>query len=125
MLHHERGVFQRRPRVRVSQLRLSLHVATRSRPGARSGGRSTGGCGEKRSRGRRRYVCGRLCIRFAGGHGGFPIIGSPDDVANELAQISADGFDGYAFSFVNYADELPFFAAEVLPRLERRGLRAP
>jgi dimethylsulfone monooxygenase len=66
----------------------------------------------------------QLRIRFAGGHGGFPIIGSPDDVANELAQISADGFDGYAFSFVNYVDELPFFAAEVLPRLERLGLRA-
>ncbi|HXP92823.1 MAG TPA: LLM class flavin-dependent oxidoreductase [Candidatus Binatia bacterium] len=65
----------------------------------------------------------QLRIRYAGGHGGFPIIGSPDDVASELAQISADGFDGYAFSFVNYVDELPFFAAEVLPRLERLGVR--
>jgi alkanesulfonate monooxygenase SsuD/methylene tetrahydromethanopterin reductase-like flavin-dependent oxidoreductase (luciferase family) len=67
----------------------------------------------------------QLRIRYAGGHGGFPIIGSPDDVAAELAQISADGFDGYAFSFVNYVAELPFFAAEVLPRLERLGVREP
>jgi FMNH2-dependent dimethyl sulfone monooxygenase len=67
----------------------------------------------------------QLRIRYAGGHGGFPLIGSPDDVAAELAQISADGFDGYAFSFVNYVAELPFFAAEVLPRLVRLGVRAP
>lgn len=67
----------------------------------------------------------QLRIRYAGGHGGFPIIGSPDDVAAELASISADGFDGYAFSFVNYADELPFFRDEVLPRLERLGVREP
>jgi alkanesulfonate monooxygenase SsuD/methylene tetrahydromethanopterin reductase-like flavin-dependent oxidoreductase (luciferase family) len=65
----------------------------------------------------------KLRIRYAGGHGGYPIIGSPDDVAAELAQISADGFDAYAFSFVNYLAELPYFAAEVLPRLERLGVR--
>jgi hypothetical protein len=28
-------------------------------------------------------------------------------------------------SFVNYLDELPYFCAEVLPRLERLGLRCP
>jgi dimethylsulfone monooxygenase len=27
-------------------------------------------------------------------------------------------------SFVNYVDELPYFCAEVLPRLARAGLRA-
>ena len=65
----------------------------------------------------------KLRVRYAGGHGGYPIIGSPDDVAAELAQISADGFDAYAFSFVNYLAELPYFAAEVLPRLQRLGVR--
>ena len=33
------------------------------------------------------------------------------------------GFDGIGFSFVNFLDELPYFADEVLPRLERLGLR--
>jgi dimethylsulfone monooxygenase len=70
-------------------------------------------------------IVAQLRIRLAGGHGGFPIIGSPDDVASELAKISEAGFDGYAFSFVNFVDELPYFAAEVLPRLERLGVRAP
>jgi alkanesulfonate monooxygenase SsuD/methylene tetrahydromethanopterin reductase-like flavin-dependent oxidoreductase (luciferase family) len=64
-------------------------------------------------------------IRFAAGHGGFPMVGDPDDVANTLAQISEAGFAGMCFSFVNYLDEFPFFRDEVLPRLERLGLREP
>jgi hypothetical protein len=28
-------------------------------------------------------------------------------------------------SFFNYADELPYFAQEVLPRLEAKGVRVP
>jgi alkanesulfonate monooxygenase SsuD/methylene tetrahydromethanopterin reductase-like flavin-dependent oxidoreductase (luciferase family) len=53
----------------------------------------------------------------------FPIIGTPDDVARELARVSAAGFDGLALGFVNYLAELPYFRDEVLPRLERMGLR--
>ncbi len=62
---------------------------------------------------------------YARGMGGLPLIGDPDMVAAELAAISAAGFDGIAISFINYLDELPFFRAEVLPRLERLGLRHP
>jgi dimethylsulfone monooxygenase len=42
-----------------------------------------------------------------------------------LAKISAAGFAGttITFTFVNYVNELPFFVAEVLPRLEANGLR--
>jgi alkanesulfonate monooxygenase SsuD/methylene tetrahydromethanopterin reductase-like flavin-dependent oxidoreductase (luciferase family) len=57
------------------------------------------------------------------GQSGFPMIGSPDDVAQELSRISAAGFDGIGFSFVNYLNELPYFAQEVLPRLQELGLR--
>ena len=39
-------------------------------------------------------------------------------------KVSAAGFAGMCFSFVNYLDEFPFFRDEVLPRLERMGLRA-
>jgi len=61
--------------------------------------------------------------RFAGGNGVFPIIGSPDTVADTLAAISGAGFDGTTVAFVNYTDELPYFCQEVLPRLEAKGLR--
>lgn len=67
----------------------------------------------------------RASIRagYAKGMGGLPIVGSPDTVAREIAEIAAAGFNGMALSFVNYLDELPFFRDEVLPRLERHGLR--
>ena len=61
--------------------------------------------------------------RIAVGHGGAPIVGDPDDVAAGLAQLHAAGFAGFAFSFVNYITEFPYFRDEVLPRLERMGLR--
>ncbi len=56
---------------------------------------------------------------------GFPIVGTPDAVAALLARVSEAGFDGIALGLVNYLDELPYFCEEVLPRLERAGLRRP
>ncbi len=57
------------------------------------------------------------------GQSGFTIVGTPDVVADALAGISRAGFTGIGFSFVNYLTELPYFAAEVLPRLQKMGLR--
>ncbi|MDF3280774.1 MULTISPECIES: LLM class flavin-dependent oxidoreductase [unclassified Gordonia (in: high G+C Gram-positive bacteria)] len=62
--------------------------------------------------------------RFAAGHGTCPLIGSPDDVAAQIAQFADAGFDGITMSFVDYISELEYFAAEVLPRLEKMGVRA-
>ena len=56
--------------------------------------------------------------------GGYPFVGTPDRIAEELADLSRAGVRGIAFSLVNYLDELPFFRDEVLPRLERMGVRA-
>src|ERR1700730_318706 len=55
--------------------------------------------------------------------GGFPFVGTPDRVAQGLADISKAGMRGIAVSFVNYLDELPYFADEVLPRLVKLGVR--
>lgn len=67
----------------------------------------------------------RLRNHQANGMGGLPLIGDPDAVAEQLAQLAAAGLTGIAVSFVNYLDELPFFCDEVLPRLARAGLRQP
>ena len=48
----------------------------------------------------------------------------PDRIAQILADLSHAGVRGIGFSFVNYLKELPFFCDEVLPRLERMGVRA-
>jgi len=62
-------------------------------------------------------------LRQAAGYGSYPVVGDPDKVAGELAKISALGFAGVAAGLVNYLDEFPLIRNEVLPRLERLGLR--
>jgi dimethylsulfone monooxygenase len=61
--------------------------------------------------------------QYAQGMGGLPIVGDPDDVAAQLADLSKAGLTGIAISLVNYIDELPYFVDEVCGRLERMGLR--
>jgi FMNH2-dependent dimethyl sulfone monooxygenase len=56
--------------------------------------------------------------------GAYCAVGDPDSVADELARLHAVGFDGLAINFVDYLRDLPYVAQEVLPRLERKGLRS-
>ena len=63
--------------------------------------------------------------RFAAGHGGYPLVGTPDQIADKLEKLSATGLTGTTLAFVNYAKEFPYFRDEVLPRLEKKGLRNP
>ncbi len=55
--------------------------------------------------------------------GGYPFVGTPDKVAEELAVISQAGVRGIGLSFVNYLNEVPYFCDEVLPRLQHAGVR--
>ena len=55
--------------------------------------------------------------------GGYPFVGTPDKVAQDLAGFSHAGLRGIAVSFVDYLGELPYFCAEVLPRLAALGVR--
>ena len=61
--------------------------------------------------------------QYAQGMGGLPIVGDPDHVAAQLADLSKAGLTGIGISLVNYIDELPYFVDEVCGRLERMGLR--
>jgi alkanesulfonate monooxygenase SsuD/methylene tetrahydromethanopterin reductase-like flavin-dependent oxidoreductase (luciferase family) len=56
--------------------------------------------------------------------GGYPFVGTPDRIAEELTIISQAGVRGIGLSFVNYLAEVPYFCDEVLPRLQRAGVRA-
>ena len=62
--------------------------------------------------------------QYTEGMGGLSIVGDPDRVARQLADLSRAGLTGIAVSGVNYLAELPYFCAEVLPRLERMGVRS-
>jgi alkanesulfonate monooxygenase SsuD/methylene tetrahydromethanopterin reductase-like flavin-dependent oxidoreductase (luciferase family) len=63
--------------------------------------------------------------RFISGGGTFPVIGSYDEVAATLKRLSDAGLDGMALASVNYVQEMPVIRDELLPRLERLGLRQP
>jgi alkanesulfonate monooxygenase SsuD/methylene tetrahydromethanopterin reductase-like flavin-dependent oxidoreductase (luciferase family) len=65
-----------------------------------------------------------LMYRYCGGHGSYPLVGTPDDVAEGMRRMAEAGFAGATIAFVDYAAEFPYFCAEVMPRLERLGLRA-
>jgi alkanesulfonate monooxygenase SsuD/methylene tetrahydromethanopterin reductase-like flavin-dependent oxidoreductase (luciferase family) len=66
----------------------------------------------------------RLKERLISGVGTYPVVGSFDAVAATFAEMSAAGLDGIALGLVNYVNDLPALRDEVLPRLERLGLRA-
>lgn len=55
--------------------------------------------------------------------GALPLVGTPDDIAAELAKLHSIGLAGASVSFLNYLTEIPYFIQEVLPRLARAGLR--
>ena len=71
--------------------------------------------------GMQEYVARRNALAM--GWAGLPIVGDPDFVAGQLAAYSNAGLTGLAVTLIHFTDELPFFRDEVLPRLERMGLR--
>ena len=65
-------------------------------------------------------------LDYAGAYPGvYPFVGTPDDIADEMARMCQAGLAGCTIAFVDYLKEIPYFLAEVLPRLERLGVREP
>lgn len=62
---------------------------------------------------------------FAVGHGGYQLVGTPEQVADGITNLHNAGFGGTTLSFFNYVEEFPYFRDNVLPILEERGIRAP
>lgn len=63
--------------------------------------------------------------RALAGFGGAHFVGSPEQIVEKLKAFSDAGTDGAAISFINYNDDVRFFAREVMPLLEQAGLRKP
>jgi dimethylsulfone monooxygenase len=62
---------------------------------------------------------------FIAGHGGYPLVGTAGQIADELCKLADIGVDGCLISWVDYKNELEQWNAEVLPLLEQSGLRQP
>ena len=61
--------------------------------------------------------------RMATGHGGFPLVGTPEQVADGITQLHHVGFRGTTLSSLDYVKEFPYFRDTVLPILSGRGIR--
>ena len=61
--------------------------------------------------------------RFILGWGGYPIIGTPEHVVDELRAISGAGMDGVILGFLDYYEEMAYFDKRVMPLLKQAGLR--
>jgi len=66
-----------------------------------------------------------LRTRFAAGFGGFPLVGTAERIFERLNMLSSAGLDGVLLTWVDYADGVERFNRDVLPLLERAGLRQP
>jgi dimethylsulfone monooxygenase len=62
---------------------------------------------------------------FIAGWGGYPLIGTPEQVTDQLLKLSGTGIDGTLVSMVDYNQELPYWNERMMPLLEQAGLRKP
>jgi FMNH2-dependent dimethyl sulfone monooxygenase len=62
---------------------------------------------------------------FIAGWGGYPLVGSPIRVADEIGKLAQAGLDGALISWPRYEEGLKRFIAEVMPLTEQAGLRRP
>lgn len=64
-------------------------------------------------------------LHLRAGYGGYPLVGTAEDIAERLNELSEIGVTGVSLSFVDFVDGLERFNADVMPKLEAGGLRKP
>jgi FMNH2-dependent dimethyl sulfone monooxygenase len=55
--------------------------------------------------------------------GNLEVIGSPEEVVDQFLKLKAAGIDGLQLSFYDFAPDLEFFGARILPLMKQAGLR--
>jgi alkanesulfonate monooxygenase SsuD/methylene tetrahydromethanopterin reductase-like flavin-dependent oxidoreductase (luciferase family) len=61
--------------------------------------------------------------RFIAGWGGYPVVGTAEQVTEQLADLNEAGMQGMIFGLVDYNEELEYFGENVMPLLRQAGLR--
>ena len=62
---------------------------------------------------------------FIAGHGGYGLVGTAEQITDELCKLADLGVDGCLISWVDYKNELAHWNRAVLPLIEQAGLRRP
>lgn len=65
----------------------------------------------------------RLGERFIAGWGGYPLVGTPEQVVEKMQKIHDMGIEGVILSWLDYHEELKYFGQRVMPLLREAGLR--
>jgi len=61
--------------------------------------------------------------RFIAGWGGYPIVGTPEQVTEELVKLNEAGMDGMIMGMIDVHEEMKYFGEEVLPLMVEAGIR--
>jgi alkanesulfonate monooxygenase SsuD/methylene tetrahydromethanopterin reductase-like flavin-dependent oxidoreductase (luciferase family) len=61
--------------------------------------------------------------RFIAGWGGYPMVGTPEQVVDEMLKLSEIGVEGVILSWLDFNEEISYFGENVLPLMEQAGLR--
>lgn len=64
-------------------------------------------------------------FHFIAGHGGYPLVGTPETIVAEIDKLIGIGIDGVLMSWVDYKTELAQWIDLVLPLMEQAGQRKP
>jgi FMNH2-dependent dimethyl sulfone monooxygenase len=67
----------------------------------------------------------KLAYALKAGFAGYPLVGDADHITSLFANLSESGIDGFLLTWLDYEGGLDRFGREVLPRLEKAGLRTP
>ena len=59
------------------------------------------------------------------GWGGYPLVGTPEHIVDELIKLQSVGLSGIALHWVDYEAGVATFNEKVLPLMEQAGLRKP
>lgn len=61
--------------------------------------------------------------RFIAGWGGYPLVGTPEQVVEEFGRLSEAGMDGMIMGLIDFNEELKYFGETVMPLMKEAGLR--
>ena len=63
-------------------------------------------------------------FHFIAGHGGYPLIGTPEELVEQMEKLVRMGVDGLLLSWVDYLGECQQWIDEVMPLMRQAGLRS-
>lgn len=70
-----------------------------------------------------REILEEFRFHFIAGHGGYPLVGTPEQIVDEIDKLIGIGVDGMLISWVDYKNECRQWIDAVMPLMEQAGQR--